>query len=102
MDFLDDQIKFLEVQCQKQRQLFEKEEKILAKSRENALISLNAGNISHQNALTVLENIEDKMSLTTKTIAISDKLKQLQSQKKAWQDGIKYAQSYLRFNDEKL
>jgi hypothetical protein len=42
------------------------------------------------------------MAKTIKTRAISDKLKQLEAQKRAWQDGIRYSQNYQRFNDEKL
>ena len=48
------------------------------------------------------EVIDEKMAKTLKTRAISDKLKQLEAQKKAWQDGIRYSQNYQRFNDEKL
>ena len=53
-------------------------------------------------AATHLEEIDQKMAKTIKTRAISDKLKQLEAQKRAWQDGIRYSQNYQRFNDEKL
>jgi len=39
----------------------------------------------------MLERIDEKMGQTSRTIAISDKLKQLEAQKKAWQDGLKYS-----------
>jgi hypothetical protein len=38
-----------------------------------------------------LEGIEDKMELTRKTLAITDKLKTLEAQKEAWKDGLRFA-----------
>jgi hypothetical protein len=74
----------------------------MVKAKEEAEKSLQDGSQSYLKAATYLEEIDQKMAKTIKTRAISDKLKQLEAQKRAWQDGIRYSQNYQRFNDEKL
>lgn len=74
----------------------------MVKAKEEAEKSLQEGSQSYLKAATHLEEIDQKMAKTIKTRAISDKLKQLEAQKRAWQDGIRYSQNYQRFNDEKL
>lgn len=99
LHLLDDQVSFLKEQGVKLQSQQDKEDQLISKAKEVSIQQLSEANKRHDDAENVLTKLEELMMLSSKTLVITDKLKQLESQKKAWQDGIRYCLNYQRFTE---
>ncbi|CDW91827.1 exocyst complex component 5 [Stylonychia lemnae] len=102
LGIINNEVDFIQECANKLESQIEREDKILIKTKQESGSLIQKANQRHEVAFDQLTQLEGLMFQSQKTIAISDKLKQLEQQKKSWQDGIRYSQNYLRFSDEKL
>ena len=80
LELLESQIKFLEASKEQYRSLIqERDSKNMERARDKADEALSKATAAYIQANQSIEKIDDKMSQTMKTRAISDKLKQLES-----------------------
>eukprot|EP00347_Sterkiella_histriomuscorum_P019571 403341127 len=102
LSILNDEMGFIQECGSRLEQNIQRDDLIQSKAKDQSIQLIQKAQQRHDIAYEKLDYLEGLMQQSTKTIAISDKLKQLEAQKKSWQDGIRYSQNYQRFNDEKL
>ena len=99
LSIINNEVSFIKDCASQLESLIDKEDQTLGKSKQDSIDSLSKAQKKHEKAFEELQQLEILMNQSAKTIAISDKLRQLEGQKKSWNDGIRYSQNFQRFNE---
>ena len=91
LTLINDQVDLLKSIEVKMERDIEKQDQVISKTKSETVDSLARATSKHEEAYEVLSHLESLMQQSQRTIQISDKLRQLEQEKKNCQDGIRYA-----------